>query len=331
MYLSQLLVDVGANPDRPRPGRLWLRNLYRVHQRLCMAFPSDPRKQKDPAFLAPFASADFAYCGQAEAAMEPGGDVHEERTQEAGFLFRIDHRLWRCEPHGDDAAMPSPMILVLSAREPDWGYAFGLLDSAGAKGNGAHLLAAPPQVAEIVAEPEADGFRLRTRPICQNGRVKGQNQNAGLLLTPGARFRFRLNANPTRRLGSGPFAGKRVSVGRHPRVLLDWLWGRARNSGAPKKAERGLGFEPVFEPDTVMTFRDEETKWDSRWRIVTSYVHAWKKNWRKEEETLKMTFACATFDGILEVTNPALFLHALYSGIGSGKAFGFGLLSLARV
>ncbi len=42
MYLSSLLIDVGDNPDRPRPGRLWLRNLYHVHQRLCMAFPSDP-------------------------------------------------------------------------------------------------------------------------------------------------------------------------------------------------------------------------------------------------------------------------------------------------
>ena len=40
MYLSCLLIDVGDNPDRPRPGRLWLRNLYHVHQRLCMAFPS---------------------------------------------------------------------------------------------------------------------------------------------------------------------------------------------------------------------------------------------------------------------------------------------------
>ncbi len=38
MYLSQLLIDTGGNPDRPRPGRMWLNNIYHVHQRLSMAF-----------------------------------------------------------------------------------------------------------------------------------------------------------------------------------------------------------------------------------------------------------------------------------------------------
>ena len=52
MFLSCLLIDIGDNPDRPRPGRIWLRNLYHVHQRLCMAFPSDPRKTDDRDFLA---------------------------------------------------------------------------------------------------------------------------------------------------------------------------------------------------------------------------------------------------------------------------------------
>lgn len=36
------------------------------------------------------------------------------------------------------------------------------------------------------------------------------------------------------------------------------------------------------------------------------------------------------FDGHLEVTDPALFEAALKQGIGPGKAFGFGLLSVAR-
>ncbi|MGE3801160.1 MAG: type I-E CRISPR-associated protein Cas6/Cse3/CasE [Candidatus Kapaibacterium sp.] len=36
------------------------------------------------------------------------------------------------------------------------------------------------------------------------------------------------------------------------------------------------------------------------------------------------------FDGFLQVDNPELLNQALASGIGSGKAFGFGLLSLAR-
>ena len=79
MYISCLLIDVGDNPDRPRPGRLWLRNLYHVHQRLCMAFPSSSRKCGDPEFLAPFAPEDFG-----------NQHVHVKREAASGFLFRID-------------------------------------------------------------------------------------------------------------------------------------------------------------------------------------------------------------------------------------------------
>jgi CRISPR system Cascade subunit CasE len=45
MYLSYLMVNTGTHPDRPRPGRLWMRNIYTVHQRLSMAFPKNVRKE----------------------------------------------------------------------------------------------------------------------------------------------------------------------------------------------------------------------------------------------------------------------------------------------
>lgn len=140
MHLSSLLVDTGNNPDRPRPGRLWLRNLYHVHQRLCMAFTSKARKVGDPDFLAPFRPDDFVQ-----------EHVHVRREAETGFLFRIDPQ-----------ACGRAVILVQSAVEPDWGYAFH---------NACYLLAAPPQTKR---------FELQ---FC--GRQ---------------RLRFRLAANPTRRL-----------------------------------------------------------------------------------------------------------------------------------
>jgi CRISPR system Cascade subunit CasE len=40
-------------------------------------------------------------------------------------------------------------------------------------------------------------------------------------------------------------------------------------------------------------------------------------------------FVAARFDGILEVTDPAVFRKTVEHGIGSGKSFGFGLLSVA--
>lgn len=95
MYLSTLLVDVGDNPDRPRPGRLWLRNIYHVHQRLSMAFPSRELKEDDPQFLKPFNPASF---------------------EKPKFLFRIDRGV-----RGDATRTA---ILVQSELEPDWDYTF---------------------------------------------------------------------------------------------------------------------------------------------------------------------------------------------------------------
>lgn len=42
------------------------------------------------------------------------------------------------------------------------------------------------------------------------------------------------------------------------------------------------------------------------------------------------TFASVTFDGKLIVTDPTALTSGMESGIGSGKGFGFGLLSIAR-
>lgn len=49
--------------------------------------------------------------------------------------------------------------------------------------------------------------------------------------------------------------------------------------------------------------------------------------WTKEQHKLKHFAVC--FDGVLRVTNPDQFQETLRTGIGSGKAFGFGLLSVA--
>jgi CRISPR system Cascade subunit CasE len=134
MFLSTLLIDVGTDPDRPRPGRLWLRDAYRVHQRLCMAFPSPVQKQCDSEFMKPFDPHGF-------------GHVHERRTIEQAFLFRID-----------PVAGGNPVIAVQSATNPGWDYAFH---------NAGHLLAGPPQVTAwepIFVAGESRSFRLAANP-----------------------------------------------------------------------------------------------------------------------------------------------------------------------
>lgn len=246
MHLSTLLIDVGTDPDRPRPGRQWLRNLYRVHQRLCMAFPSEARKLEDKHFLKPYRSEDFG-----------NGQVHVERKSDAGFLFRIDPR-----------PGSSVVILVQSAVAPDWDYAFHNAD---------YLLAACPEVRAY--DPS---FR------------KAQD------------LRFRLMANPTRRLSPRSLGsdGQPVKKGIGKRVpvptdrLLDWLDRRSKSAGFALKQD-AVSIQP-------------------------GYVYV-----NKEGKGQGKHLRSARYDGMLTVSDPARFKETLVQGIGPAKAFGFGLLSVA--
>jgi len=42
-----------------------------------------------------------------------------------------------------------------------------------------------------------------------------------------------------------------------------------------------------------------------------------------------MFFNAVTFEGQLQITNKELFIAALKFGLGSGKGYGFGLLSIS--
>jgi CRISPR system Cascade subunit CasE len=244
VYLSTLLVELGEDPDRPRPGRVWLRNRYRVHQRLCMAFPSHAAKTTDPKFLRPYSPASALH-------------VHSPRTDQQAFLFRIDPLLAN-----------RAVILVQSAIRPDWEYAFQ---------NAGHLLMAPPQVKPF-------------DPSFASGQV----------------WRFRLLANPTKRLreaSRGPdgepirseWVAKRVPV--PTGMLEDWLLRRAGDAG----------------------FKVRHLS-----NIVTGYVSV-----AKERNGPGNRLRSAQYDGILEVTDPSRLYDTVVRGLGPGKGFGFGLMSVS--
>lgn len=249
MFLSRLTIDVGSDPALARPGRSWLGNLYRVHQRLCMAFPSPELHAADPDFLAPYDPKEFA-----------GGHVRVERGADSGFLFRV-------EPFSGGTAA----LLVQSAIEPDWDYAFR---------NAGHLLAAPPE----------------TRPYDPR-------------FAAGATLRFRLVANPTRKIDtkSGP-DGKRRNGRRVPVAddrLVEWL------------AERGHAAGFAIDAKGIV--------------VHTGFVRMMKPAKEAERETSgkSVRLRSVRFDGTLEVTDPKRLHEAIARGIGAEKAFGFGLLSVA--
>ena len=112
MFLSLLHVNMGKDPDHPGPGRKWLGDVYRVHQRLWMAFADDKRCDEDPFFLGVWSG--------------PSLPERKPKRHEAGFLFRIER----------DGC---PRILVQSVEEPKWDYAFQ---------NAPYLLVRKPDVRE---------------------------------------------------------------------------------------------------------------------------------------------------------------------------------------
>jgi CRISPR system Cascade subunit CasE len=298
MYLSTLLINVGSNPDRPRPGRLWLRNRYRVHQRLCMAFPSNQRKDRDPEFLAPYNPEDFpdqrqmadAVCclpewSETKVDRDDLAQAHTPRNAGAGFLFRVD-----------PLAGGRAIILVLSHLEPDWAYAFGLtsggIDSPTGPpiGNAGYLLAALPD------KPRA----------------------LKVSLSLGERFRFRLTANPTKKTGT---------ISKNERLEM-----KKRGTKEPKRHGRRVALAPEAFGQWLVA-RSESNGFrlvgplEDTLRTEAGYAYVNKTHDSGKGQRLRSV----SYDGLLEIIDRDRFRAALLSGIGPAKAFGFGLLSVAPV
>ena len=253
MYLSHLLIDIGEHPDRPRPARRWLQNIYHVHQRLSMAFPAPGQREKDPEFLLPFDPAGF------------------DRTP---FLFRIAYA-----QSGDTRR---PVILVQSESAPDWDYAF----------HNAPFLAAQPQVKPYTPTfSEGDLYRFRIR--INLSKKSKKSADGSDLSTPGVGVDA---------AGRPKSQSKRVALtweaSKDPEsVISEWFTWKAARQG--------------FAPDTVRL------------------VHLGRVTGTKASR--RLTFQSALLEGALAVACPAAFLAAVQRGIGSAKAFGFGLLSVAPV
>jgi CRISPR system Cascade subunit CasE len=108
----------------------------------------------------------------------------------------------------------------------------------------------------------------------------------------GGRFAFRLRANPTVKR-----QGRRLGLS-HQEAQYEWLQRKGEQNGfAVCSAAAG--------PPRPTDCRAGEGR----------LAH----------------FLGVTFEGLLQVTDPPRLARGLARGIGSGKAFGFGLLSLARV
>lgn len=128
-------------------------------------------------------------------------------------------------------------------------------------------------------------------------------------LASGERLRFRLRANPTKRLirklsdgSDNKGGGKRVQLYEEAEQLA-WLARKAESGG--------------FRIDSAQVHPD---------RLGGKQQVGWRG---RRERGREIALDAVIFDGELTVTDPALLQQTLVTGIGSGKAYGFGLLSVA--
>lgn len=181
--------------------------------------------------------------------------------------------LYRVEP---DPRRPVAWVLVQSAERPDWGR-LGLVEG--------EALTQPPSVRDDL---EAAHARIEA----------------------GSLFRFRLVANPSKKVKApGARNSKRVELFREHDQLA-WLRRKGEQHGfaIPVVARSGTG-EPIY--------------------AVQARPAARQRGQSSRDE--RLTVGLVQYDGVLEVTDPGRFREALARGVGPGKAFGCGLLSIRRV
>lgn len=143
-------------------------------------------------------------------------------------------------------------------------------------------------------------------------------------LQDGQVFYFRLRANPTKRIkkargGDVELEGKRVGLLREEEQV-EWL---ARKGREREKGKRG-GFELL----------GHHIEGESGEGLVVPRVNVTREgkvSGKRKDSVHKTTHLAVRFDGLLRITDADAFRETLARGIGPGKAFGFGLLSIVPI
>jgi CRISPR system Cascade subunit CasE len=167
----------------------------------------------------------------------------------------------------EDDTPAAPILLVQATMRPDWGSL------------------PPGYLARRADNPAVKQIALRD------------------LLNAGDVFRFRLAANPSRKIDTKTLEdgvrrhGRRVEL-RGEVEQVAWLERRGE-----------LGGFGLVEPARTLIVRQ-------RGRLTG------------RKSSGRITAVAVQFDGLLEVTDPEIFHETILTGIGPGKAYGMGLLSL---
>ena len=124
-----------------------------------------------------------------------------------------------------------------------------------------------------------------------------------LNIKAGARLRFRLRANPSKRVYyAKKEKSQRISLFSE-KDRLEWILGKAEGGGFSVSAEDLLVCDAPYRTMFI--------------------AHGDKKH--------KATINMVDYDGVLQVVNADNFLLCMHQGIGPAKGLGCGLLSVARI
>lgn len=134
----------------------------------------------------------------------------------------------------------------------------------------------------------------------------------------GQRLRFRLRANPTKRVAKKnvllgeALGGKRVGLFRD-HEQLEWFLRKGQAGGFRVPGE----WITAKDPETDLPIQLPNFRLDTipEGRVWNDKAGGW--------------FQAVRFEGVMDVIDPDLFRKLIESGIGSAKGFGFGLLSVA--
>ncbi len=162
-------------------------------------------------------------------------------------------------------------------------------------------------------------------------------------LLSGQRLGFRLRANPVVRRGEGPAgsvrrgkrhdvvmnAKRRLREGGGPRpdeatliydAGLAWLKGQGERSGfrLAEAVVETIGADGLFEEQGRPAVR------------ISGYRQHRIRRPGAGSPSKEIRFSTLDLEGVLEVTNPSIFLERVTAGFGPQKAFGCGLMLLRR-
>lgn len=218
---------------------------------------------------------DLADCQSLDRSVLSAFPLKSDRAVGAREEFGVLHRLEPSRPG------KLPVLLVQSAETPDW------------------IQLPPDYLAPI---PDVNPATVSLRPFLDS-------------LQPGERLRFRLRANPTKKVDtkSGPNGerrnGRRVKLKTEAEQVA-WLQRKAS--------------EESFEVLAVHTSSDT--------LALNVIDQGQAKGWRplSDQKAGHLAFGTVVFDGHLRIIDPDVFRRTMERGLGSGKAYGFGLLSVGR-